>query len=258
MTAIDITGLDVTLEKRKILSDLSLSIAPGAFVGVVGPNGAGKSTLAKSLLRLLEPDEGTITIQGKRLTAYRRNELAKVLSYLPQDAPVHWSITVEEVVGLGRFAYGGLSYEATTNKAAIESALTATDTAALRTRSISRLSGGEYARVMLARALAATAPILIADEPIASLDPYHQLHVMEILKQYAEDGNTVLAILHDLTLAGRFCDRIVMMGNGKVVGDGAPQEILRGDLLQQTYGVQTIDGHHKGERFVIPWKRRNL
>ncbi len=258
MNAIDLRNIRVQIEDRCIIRDLSLSIPRKTLVGIVGPNGAGKSTLAKSLLRLIGLSGGTASIFEKPLSSYRRAELAKTLSYLPQDAPVHWPIPAQDVVALGRFAHSATLGMLNKLDPPVEAALRATDTFDLRKRSVAHLSGGEYARVMLARALAAEAPILVVDEPIASLDPYHQLHVMEILRQYADDNNTVLAILHDLTLAGRFCDRIVLMKDGSIIGDGRPEEILQRNILETAYQVVTVEGAHEGERFVIPWKRGTI
>lgn len=257
MSRISLRHVKVSVDGKVIVPDLSLDVPRRALVGIVGPNGAGKTTLAKAILKLIDIESGEISLLQRPLTSYKRSQLAKTVSYLPQEAPVHWPISVKEVVSLGRFAHSTAADSPAIIEEAVTASLQATDTFELRDRSIARLSGGEYARVMLARTLAAHAPIMIVDEPIASLDPYHQLHVMEILRQYADEGNVVLAVLHDLTLAGRFCDRIVMMKDGAIVGDGPPKETLRQDLLRSTYDVETVEGSHLGDRYVIPWRRQS-
>lgn len=256
MNAIECREVRIRIDGRNIIPNLSIDFPRKSLVGIVGPNGAGKTTFARALLRLVDITSGSISIFDKPITNYHRSELAKKLSYLPQEAPVHWPILTKQAVALGRFATDANLDTAGVLDASVKKAMKATDTFHLRDRSVRTLSGGEFARVMMARALAPNAPILIVDEPIASLDPYHQLHVMEILRQSADEGATVLAILHDLTLASRFCDRIVLMKDGKIEGDGPPNEVLRPQLVEDTYEVLSVEGSHEGEAFMIPWSRR--
>ena len=256
MMTISLINVSVVIDDRSIIKDLTLDVEPGALVGIIGPNGAGKTTLAKTIVGLSLPTSGSVDLLERPLPSYSNNERAKIISYLPQDAPAHWPISVREVVALGRFAYQGAKETKENLDRAVEGALRATDALDLKDRSISNLSGGEYARVMLARALVANAPVLLVDEPIASLDPYHQIHVMEILRQYADQQKTVLAILHDLTLAGRFCDRLVLMKDGEIISDGSADEVLRQDVLEDAYDIRTVGGEHQGEKYVVPWRRR--
>ena len=256
MKTISLKNVSVVIDGRSIINELSLDLEPGTLVGIIGPNGAGKTTLAKTIVGLSLPTSGSIDLLERPLQSYSNKERAKLISYLPQDAPAHWPISVEEVVALGRFAYQGAKETKEDLNHAVKEALRATDALALKDRTISNLSGGEYARVMLARALVAHARVLLVDEPIASLDPYHQIHVMEILRQYADPETTVLAILHDLTLAGRFCDRLILMKDGVIIGDGSANEVLRQDVLEDAYDIRTVGGEYQGERYVVPWRRR--
>jgi iron complex transport system ATP-binding protein len=249
-------GITVTADGRAIVDAADLAVAPGELVGLIGPNGAGKSTLLRAVVGVRAREAGAITIGEERAEALPPRERARRLAYLPQERRVEWRLSVNDVVMLGRFphrrSFGGRS-EA--DRAAVERALAAMDAGALAGREAASLSGGELARVLLARALAVEAPILLADEPIAGLDPYHQLHVMEALQAEARRGRGVLAVLHDLALAARFMDRLVLMSGGRVVADGPPEQVLANETLAAVYHVATLGGQDAGRRWVIPWER---
>ena len=242
-------NLSVTLGGRQVVAGISTELT-GGLIGLVGPNGAGKSSLVRAIAGLV-PSEGTILIDGKRALPLR--ERARRIAYLPQGQAVFWPVTVERLVALGRLPHlAPFERPADTDHAAIERALTRTDLLDLRDRSIDELSGGERARVLLARALAVEAPLLLADEPLAALDPAHQIEVMQLLRAEAARGATVIAVLHDLTLAARWCDRLLLMDKGQLVADGAPRQVLTAERIDAVYGVSAFIGEAEGEPLIVP------
>lgn len=237
MVSIRIETLGVSLGKRTVLQDVSASFAPGTLTGIVGPNGAGKSTLARAMLALV-PATGRVLIDDADARSLPRADLAKRIAYLPQGQTLHWPLSVERLVGLGRLPHlGPMSRVAEGDAAAIQRAMLRADVTALRDRIATELSGGERARVLLARALAVEAPGLIADEPLASLDPGHQIDVMDLLQTEARAGALVVAVLHDLTMAARYCDRLLLIDRGTVVADGPPAKVLTPANLRAVYGI---------------------
>jgi iron complex transport system ATP-binding protein len=242
VVSIRIDGLGVRLGKRVAVRDVSGLFDGGALVGILGPNGAGKSTLVRAMLGLV-PHEGDVAIDGRPRAAMSRAEIAKRIAYLPQGQTLHWPLSVERLVALGRLPHlAPFSRLSDADQAAIDRAMARTDTAALARRIATELSGGERARVLLARALAVGAPALIADEPLASLDPAHQIEGMELLRAEADAGGLVICVLHDLTLAARFCDRVLVMHDGALVADGSPRDVLTPELLAQVYGITAFFG----------------
>lgn len=227
---LELEHLAVSLNKRRILEDISLTADKGEFIGLIGPNGAGKSTLLRASAGLLPADAGTRRINGLAVETLSIRQRARALSYLPQARPLYWALTARDVVALGRFAFGNpLTEDARDREAGIK-ALSLCGAAHLADRPASELSGGELSRVHLARALAGDTPLLLADEPAAALDPAHQFAVMTLLRDMAEKGKTVIAALHDLPLAARYCSRLVVMNEGRICFDGAagtvPSEIF--------------------------------
>ena len=237
MVNIRLENVAVALGKRDVVQNASASFAPGTLTGIVGLNGAGKSTLARAMLALV-PHTGRILVDDAEVATMSRAGLAKRVAYLPQGQTLHWPLTVERLVELGRLPHlAPMSRIGEADTAAIERAIDRADVAGLRDRIATELSGGERARVLLARALAVEAPALIADEPLASLDPGHQIDVMELLQSEARAGGVVIAVLHDLTMAARYCDRLVLIDSGTVVADGTPAEVLTPENLKSVYGI---------------------
>lgn len=248
--------LTVELGGNLILDDVGLAVAPGEVVGLIGPNGAGKSTLLRALLGLVPTLAGHVVLDGMTLDTMVPRARARLLAYAPQGAPVHWPLTVERLVELGRMPHiGPWQKLSPQDDARVEAALVATETAHLKGRIVTSLSGGERAGVMLARAIAVDAPWLLADEPVASLDPYHQIEVMEILRGLGKEGTGVVVVLHDLALAMRYCDRLVLIDQGKVMASGAPDKVLTASNLQKVYRIEVVEGRHRDEPFLIPWQR---
>ena len=235
-------GVQVALGGRTVVRGIDATVEGGRLVGILGPNGAGKSTLVRALLGLV-PSTGTIALDGMPLETLPRGEIARRIAYLPQGQAVHWPLSVERLVALGRLPHlAPFSRLAAADRAAIARAMARADVMHLATRTATELSGGERARVLLARALAVEAPALIADEPLASLDPAHQIEGMELLRAEADAGRLVIAVLHDLTLAARFCDRVLVLHDGLLAADGPPRAVLTPALLARVYGITAFFG----------------
>jgi iron complex transport system ATP-binding protein len=240
MTALAASNVTVRFGATAIVRDANLALNAGELVAMVGPNGPGKTTLMRALAGLASA-EGSIALGGKRLAELSARERARAIAYLPQGHIFHWPMAVASIVMLGRAPHAD-AFSATTaeDRAAVERALALTETAAFAGRAVTTLSGGERARVALARALATQAPVLLADEPTAALDPRHQLTVMELLRQAAHAGGAVLAIMHDLTLAARFADRIVVMDRGAIVADAPPADAMSPERLATVFGIESV------------------
>lgn len=256
MVSVALEDVRVALGGRAVVRGVSARLERGALVGVIGPNGAGKSTLMRSVLGLVPLGGGAVLVDGARVDAMPRAALARRLAYLPQGHALHWPLSVERLVALGRLPHmGPLSRLGEADRAAVERAMARADVLALRGRDATTLSGGERARVMLARALAVEAPGLIVDEPLASLDPGHQIDVMELLAAEARAGALVVAVLHDLTLAARHCDRLLLIDGGELVADGPPADVLTPERLAAVYGVRALVGQQAGGPLVVPLER---
>lgn len=246
--------LNVTLSGRRVLQDVSLSLTKGHLVALVGPNGAGKTTLLRALAGL-QPSSGNISVEGAALADLPLRERAKRFGYLPQGHLVHWPLVAKDVVALGRYPHGGTDPArlSSVDQAAVQRAMQATDTIGFADRPVNELSGGERSRVALARVLAVEAPIVFADEPTASLDPRYQLDVMINLRQTADRGVLVIVVTHDLGLAARFADTVLVMSHGRLVAHGAPIQALSDTILADVFRVSTFRAAHGDQAVIIPW-----
>ena len=229
-----------------VLQSVSARAKSGELIALIGPNGCGKSTLLKTLCGIISPSSGRITINDESLRDLSLKDRAKAIAYIAQSREALPSMRVEEIVRLGRAPYrGGLGKISAQGEAAIASALSRTQSDMFKNRRFDSLSGGEQARVLLARALTVDAPTLFADEPIAALDPFYQLSMMEIFRAEAASGKTVITALHDLSLAAQFADRIWMMHQGKIIADGRPEDVLDADNLKTVFGIKLPEGGFK-------------
>jgi iron complex transport system ATP-binding protein len=245
------TRLSVVLGGRTILSDVDLEARRGEFVAVIGPNGAGKTTLLKAVAGLVAGG-GDIVIEGRALRSLSLKERALHIGYLPQGHVFYWPLPVIEVVGLGRLPRGAGADLSEEDRLAVERAMAATGVVGFAERAVTTLSGGERARVALARVLATEADLILADEPTASLDPRYQLVVLDILKRHAAETGAVVAVLHDLGLAARYADRVVLLDGGQVAATGSPREVLTEERLGETFGVRAEILDRDGAMVVIP------
>ena len=251
---IEAEALVLRYRDRAALAGVSCALKPGELVGLIGPNGAGKSTLIRVIAGLRKADEGAISYDGRPAATVPRAELARRIAYLAQSGGADWPLSVEHVVALGRLPHRvPFAAPSAADRAAIERAMQSAEVAEFRHRTLAELSGGERARVLLARALAVEAEMLLADEPIAALDPLHQLRAMELLRAVVDRGAGVVAVLHDLTLAVRFCDRLIVMRDGRVIADGKPA-VLDARVLAQAYGIEALRGEQDGRPWLVPWR----
>ena len=245
--------LSVTIGGRRVLHDITLEARRGELLVIVGPNGAGKTTFLKAVACLF-PFTGAVEWDGKDVAAMRAGARARQMAYLPQGHVAHWPITARDVVTIGRAPFASsLTRLSQADQAAIDEALQAVDAMEFAGRPVTELSGGERARVMLARALAVGAPLLLADEPVASLDPAHQLGVMDILSAQAKAGRLVIAISHDLILAARYATRVLVLNEGTAAAIGTPREVLTPSLLREVFRVETVRLNAGGGTFEVPW-----
>lgn len=245
MSILSAENLSVRLGDKRVLNSVSAAFAPGLVTAVVGPNGAGKSTLLDCLAALRKPDAGRVTLDGRALRELPSRERARRIAYLPQNAEIAWAVDGRTFVGLGRTPYVGAWGLTAQDWAAVDRALTVTGVQAFADRVVSSLSGGERARVLIARALAGDPQWLLADEPLAGLDPGHVLDACDLFRRLAdEEGRGVILTLHDLDAALRVADRVIVLAEGQVLADGAPAEALSPAVLRAAYGVEarTLDG----------------
>lgn len=220
------------------LAETSWQLNDGEMLGVIGANGAGKSTLLTAIAGLL-PSTGELHLGPTSLKQLAAQRHAQLVGYLPQSQHSAWALNVEDIVALGRLPWHDR------NPQAIEQALQQCDLLALRKRRVSELSGGEQARVWLARVLAGQAPLLLADEPIASLDLRHQRNVMQVLREHAQGRQMVIVSIHDLTLAARYCDKLCLLDQGRLLAFGTAQEVLQEAYLEQAFGLPLkVDWNH--------------
>jgi iron complex transport system ATP-binding protein len=244
MTGLLARDLTVRLGRRDALSQVTLALEPGRFTVVVGPNGAGKTTLLRSFAGLVASTKGSVTLNGVELAGLRGVDRAKSIAYLAQDGTISWPLPVRDVVALGRLPHGERPDALPpAGRQAVAEAIAEVGLAGFENRAATELSGGERARMLLARALATRAPVLLVDEPVASLDPRHELIVLQVLRARAAGGALVVAIMHNLTLAARFADEIVLLDRGRLQAHGPPAEVFTTERLATHFGIAAHISH---------------
>ncbi len=236
---LDVQDLAFAYHDQPVFEHVSFNLQPGEVVGLVGPNGSGKSTLLRLLLGILPANRGRILLEGNPIRSLSRKAIARQIAFVPQDTVIDAAFTARDIVAMGRNPYlGRFQPETPDDQVAIAWALEATSTQHLTTRFVQELSGGERQRVMLARALAQQAPLLLLDEPTANLDVAHQLDMLSQVQSVVHDNRCALIALHDLTLAARFCDRILMLAGGRLVAQGQPEDVITEDHLATYFHIQ--------------------
>jgi iron complex transport system ATP-binding protein len=242
--AVRLEHVQVAYGDRPILQDLSLEVMAGAFFIVIGPNSSGKTTLVKTLAGLVKPRHGSVAILGRPLPSYSRKSLARQVAVVPQHFPMAAPFTVTEVVLMGRSPHLTLAGLETHRDLEIAAkAMEATNVAHLAQRRLNQLSGGELQRVSIARAICQQPRIIILDEPTASLDLAHQVQIMDLMERLKEErGFTIIMISHDLNLAAMYADQLLLLHQGRIIAQGAPEQVLTYDRLEETYGCVLLVG----------------
>jgi iron complex transport system ATP-binding protein len=239
MTELVARQLSVRVGGQALLSDASFSLQAGELVALLGPNGAGKTSLVRAALGQLATTSGNVTLGGDDIGRLSPMEHARRVSYLPQMRSLAWPISVRDVVALGRYSHGAsLGRLGAGDAQAVDRALAACNLEDFAGRSCDTLSGGELARVHCARAFSAEAPLLVADEPMAALDPRHQFCIMDLVADFVRRGGGALVVVHDIGLAARYATRLMWMRDGRIVVDGTPAATLTASCIQQVYGVR--------------------
>lgn len=259
MTHLIAEHITIVYNGNPVVNDLSLSVSGGEMVGLIGPNGAGKTSVLRGLAGLHSLRSGQVLLDGRDVRHLSPSERARSIGYVPQGGTDVWSLTVEEIVLLGRAPHRGwlLPYSAM-DRAAVEHALIQTDLLSLRTRPMDKLSGGERQRALIARALAQEARLLLLDEPTANLDFRFQMQVLDLARRLAsESGPVVLVAIHDLGMAARYCDRLVLIADGREFASGTPPQVFTPQTLQTVFGVQGQLYRDPHGQWAISAKRRD-
>lgn len=237
---LEIRNLNFSYGNNSVLKEISFSVADGEFISIIGPNGAGKSTLIKMIDGILQTGDSEILLDGVPIRNFSRKELARKVAYLQQDSKFTFAYTVREVVMMGRFPYlkGVLTYKSE-DFHIVREMMTLMEVDQFADRSFNELSGGEKQRVLIASALAQQPKIILLDEPTSALDLHHQIAIYNILKKLQKNQSlTIIVVTHDINLAAQYCERMTLMGNGRIIRDDTPENVLQFNLLQETFGVK--------------------
>ncbi len=235
-----IKDLTYSYGTNEVLNNINISVSDGEFIAVIGPNGAGKSTLIKIIDGIIRPECDSIFLNDRSIVEIPRKELAGSIAYLPQESKFTFTYTVREVVLMGRFPYleAGWAY-LPEDLRVVKSVMEMMEISHFSQRNFNELSGGEKQRVLIASALAQEPRIILLDEPTTALDLRHQISIFEILKKLRKEQNiTIIVVTHDINLAAQFCERIILMKSGQVIRDGVPENVLKFQVLQETFGVK--------------------
>ena len=253
--ALEVQNISFGYNGGLLLKDISFSIAAGKLIALVGPNGSGKTTLLKILLGLLAPNSGAVTLHGQPLSSYQPKARAKTIAYVSQQPALSFPLTVRELVSLGRYPHGGRGRESTSDKLAVSNALARTGANDLSDRQFNPLSGGEKQKVLIARALAQSARVLLLDEPTLHLDLNFQLQILSALRRLCVDeGIAVITVLHDVNLISLFADKALLLSDGAVRSFGPVAEVINETSIRDLLGVDmtAITGNDSRTRYFVP------
>ncbi|MFC2022804.1 heme ABC transporter ATP-binding protein [Chloroflexota bacterium] len=252
MIKLQMDGVSLGYGRRRVVSDLSFQVSPGEMVGLIGPNGCGKTSIIKALCRVI-PHSGRIFVDGREISAIPRKDLARLLGVVPQNPSLPDAFTVFEVVLMGRNPHLGLlRYESHKDMDIARRAMEKTETDSLAERRMGELSGGERQRVTVARVLAQEPEAILLDEPTANLDISHQVEILGLIRDLCrEKGLTVLVALHDLNLAAQYCDRLLLVANGKLHAEGAAWEVITPENIREVYGMESHVYPHPVNRLPV-------
>lgn len=239
--SVDARAVSFGVEAKTLLDSVDMRAERGQFVGLIGPNGAGKSTLLRTLSGVLRNQEGTVWLEGADLQSMPARDVAAMLALVPQIAPYTQGFTAFELVLMGRYPHlGRFQVEGETDDRIAKAAMRLTETEEFEARTLDTLSGGERQRVFLARALAQQPRILLLDEPTSNLDVLHQLTILGLVRKLVDEGLTAIAAIHDLNLAARYFDRLVLISEGRVLTEGRPEEVLTPETIESAFGVRAV------------------
>lgn len=253
--ALNARDISFGYDSELLLKDISFAVAPGELVALIGPNGSGKTTLLKIMLGLLTPNSGAVMLRGQHLATLEAKARAKIIAYVSQQPALSFPLTVRELVALGRYPHGMRAGETAADTAAIAQALEKTAATELSDRQFNTLSGGEKQKVLIARALAQSAQVLLLDEPTLHLDLNFQLQILTALKRLClDDGITVITVLHDVNLVSLFADKALLLSSGTLRGFGPVAEVVNENNIRDLLGVEmkAIDGEPSGTRYLVP------
>ena len=245
---LQVEKLDFTYDSEPVLKNVGFSVNKMEFIGLIGPNGSGKSTLLKLMGGVLSCDQGEIFYNNRPTKSINKKELARSITWIPQEHPMVFPFTIQEIVLMGRHPYlSPLSFEGEEDYRISRHAMETTQTLQFAERHFNEISGGEKQRVMLASAIAQEPEVMLLDEPTSALDLKYQVQILNILKRLNEEKNiTVIMAMHDLNLASRYCQRLILLQDGAIVQDGTPEEVLQKEIIENVYGVEvnlhTLDG----------------
>ena len=238
--AVEAEAVSFSVEAKALLDRIDVRAGRGQFVGLIGPNGAGKSTLLRTLAGVLRHQQGRVRLEASDLRSMTARDVARIVALIPQIAPYTQGFTALELVLMGRYPHlGRFEVEGEADDRIARSAMRLTETEELAARTLDTLSGGERQRVFVARALAQRPRILLLDEPTSNLDVLHQLTVLGLVRTLVDGGLTAIAAIHDLNLAARYCDRLVLLSNGRVLTEGRPDEVLEPATIESAFGVRS-------------------
>lgn len=264
MTVLEANRIVYSYTRKPVVNDVSLEVKKGEFMSILGPNGSGKSTLLKTLSHIYIPDSGEIVLMGKPMDTYKRKEIAQRIAMVPQDTSLDFEFTVEEVVLMGRHPFlGRFGKENVLDMDLAYEAMERTNTLHIKDSLITEISGGERQRVFIAKALAQNTSIMLLDEPTSHLDINHQIEILELLKRLnSEKELAIVLVIHDINLAARYSDRILLMKDGEIVDQGSPETVITPESIENTYGMKVVveTNRYTGHVTVTPIevKRRLL